>query len=751
MAEELSGPHVGYLGLLRRIASHWRLSLIVCVGVAAPVAVWALLFLPKSYEAVAAIFIEDPRRGSVSTLRDWMPAGDASYQQAVLRSRSLAAAVVDNLPQDSMNELIRHAMHRDYVLAGQNLIRRLLGHEPVVFSPQQRAVRELLTARIRFESLPSGEVEIRAIAYHPQVAKDLANTYIEVLQSRSRSHIRDEARATRQFIENLLAQTKANLQEAEESLAKHQRGGTLKLPERSSVEMAQLAQLESNLADIQASEEIAKRRLAGLKGGKDSAGMPGRAARQALSERLAALEAKLATLEEKYASEHPLVESTQAEINELKTALAAPPSISPGGRSAIRLTLGPADQAAVAKQVADAEVELASLQNREDVLKQRIARLSSRLSALGAEEWETSKVLRRVETHRSLYATLSEKLGTARVQEQGEDRGLRVIDRATLPLGPNNAPAKKIILLGILLGLGLGVGVAGVIEYFNQPIETEDDVFDATGLPVLGWLPTIAGHQPTTGVEREPLNLVNGSIPDTLPVEGCRSIRTSLESLNGSRKLQSIMLASAGPKEGKSTIALNLAWVFWELGRRLILIDGDLRRPSLHRGLRCPPQPGLADMLTGGVPWPRAGQGIREGFVFLPAGSTGTAKPGVLLTVAKLRGALELLTSHADLVLFDSAPVLAVADNLILASLVDGVILVVRAGDTQRHDLVRAKDLLEKAGASLLGVVLNQVSPRQTRRYYGRYGDYYGSRDGNIEPWWQRCRFWANKRTGVLR
>src|SRR5436309_477867 len=476
MVEESSGPHVGYLGLLRRIASHWRLSLIVCVGVAAPVAVWALLFLPKSYEAVAAIFIEDPRRGSVSTLRDWMPAGDASYQQAVLRSRSLAAAVVDNLPQDSMNELIRHAMHRDYVLAGQNLIRRLLGHEPVVFSPQQRAVRELLTARVRFESLPSGEVEIRAIAYHPQVAKDLANTYIEVLQSRSRSHIRDEARATRQFIENLLAQTKANLQEAEESLAKHQRGGTLKLPERSSVEMAQLAQLESNLADIQASEEIAKRRLAGLKGGKDSAGMPGRAARQALSERLA-----------------------------------------------------------------------------------------------------------------SLYATLSEKLGTARVQEQGEDRGLRVIDRATLPLGPNNAPAKKIILLGILLGLGLGVGVAGVIEYFNQPIETEDDVFDATGLPVLGWLPTIAGHQPTTGVEREPLNLVNGSIPDTLPVEGCRSIRTSLESLNGSRKLQSIMLASAGPKEGKSTIVLNLAWVFWELGRRLIMVDGDLRRPSLHRSFRCSP------------------------------------------------------------------------------------------------------------------------------------------------------------------
>src|SRR5947199_2059133 len=118
MAEELSGPHVGYLGLLGRIASDWRLGLIVCVGVAASVAVWARLLLPKSYEAVAAIFIEDPRRGSVSTLRDWMAAGDGSYQQGVLRSRSLAAAVVDNLPQDRRNASIRLAQHRGYVPPG---------------------------------------------------------------------------------------------------------------------------------------------------------------------------------------------------------------------------------------------------------------------------------------------------------------------------------------------------------------------------------------------------------------------------------------------------------------------------------------------------------------------------------------------------------------------------------------------------------------------------------------------------------
>jgi succinoglycan biosynthesis transport protein ExoP len=742
MVEESSGPHVGYLRLLRRIVSHWRLSLIICVAVAAPVAVWALLFLPKSYEAIATIFIEDPRRGSVSMLRDWMPSGDASFQNAILRSRTLAEAVVDTLPADTINEMLGRTMHRDYLLAGQNLIRNLLGRAPIVYSQKQRAVQELVAARVRFVSLPSGEVEIRAVAYHPRIAMDLANTYVAVLQTRSRSYIRDEARATRQFLENLLAQTKVGLQEAEDSLATLQRErGGVKLPERSMLEMTQLAQLENNLADIQASKEIVKLRLNALKGGKGPAGTP---------LRLAPLEAKLAALREKYTQEHPLVKATEAEISELKATLNASPPVSPASGPTSQVTLGAAERADLAKQTAEIEVELSSLQAREEVTKQRIARLSGKLSMLSAEERDSSRAQRRAETLRSLYATLSEKLGTARVQEQGEDRSVRVIDFATLPLSPNSAPAKKIVLLGVLLGLGLAVSVASVIEYFNQPIETEDDVADVTGLAVLGWLPAVSGQKPANGREREPLSFVDGTIPDTLPVEGCRSIRTSLESLDGPRKFQSIMLASAGPKEGKSTIVLNLAWVFWELGRRLIMVDADLRRPSLHRGLRCPLQPGLADVLAGKVAWAHAGQTIREGLVLLSAGSTGTTKPGVLLTAAKLRGVLELLTSHADLVLFDSAPVLAVADNLILASLVDGVILVVRAGETQRHDLVRAKDLLEKAGATLLGVVLNQVSPRETRRYYGRYGDYYGSRDRNFEPWWRRCRLWVAKRTGVM-
>jgi capsular exopolysaccharide synthesis family protein len=287
------------------------------------------------------------------------------------------------------------------------------------------------------------------------------------------------------------------------------------------------------------------------------------------------------------------------------------------------------------------------------------------------------------------------------------------------------------MLLGLFFGLGLAVGVGAFIEYFNQPIETEDDVRQATGLPVLGWLPAVESPELPTERRGEPLTLVESPSPRSIPAEGFRSIRTSLESLARHRDLRTLMLASAGPREGKSTVLLNLGWVFWELGRRLIVVDTDLRRPALHRALRSPAQSGVAsgvaDLLTAtaDVGWDKVGRLIKKDFLLLPAGASSGANPGALLIPEKIRRLLDGLKERADLILFDSAPILAVSDNLILASMVDGVILVVRVGRTQRRDLLRAKDQLDKVGAPLLGVVINGVPPRETRRYYAPYLDYY--------------------------
>jgi len=749
--DEQSQPQVDYYRLLRRVVvNRWRLILLVFVGVAVPMTVHALFTVPKTYEGVARVFFEDGERNrGPSLLREWLPTSSSPFQLALLQSRSVGEAVIGRLSPQAKEELLGGGMNQDYLERAQNFARWLRGHELIFPTPQTRILDEL-DARVKFPPGKSGEVEIHAIAYQPQVAMELANAYVRVLQARGGSFAKEEGRATRAFIESSLDQAKKDLEEAESALAKL-RGekGVVDISQRSQLEAAKVAQLESSLADVQTSKEIAKVRLSALKGGKEAAGASvstatGRA-RQQVRDRLRDLEEKLATLLEKYTDQHPLVVSTLAEIDQARATLGATlqgtqdSPASPGAR------LRPADRAMLAKDITDVEVELSTLEAREEVFKQRIGILSRSLTSVNRGDLEGMTAVRKVEATRSLYNLLSERLGTARMQEQAESRGVRVIDYASLPTASRSTPLQRQILLGLLLGLGLSSGIATAIEYFKQPVDTEEDVAQATGLPVLGWLPLVRNGHPKTSAEARPLSFAQNPTRWSIPLEGCRAIRTSVESLSQERPLQSIMLASPGPREGKSTVLVNLGWVFWELGRRLVVVDADLRRPTLHRALRSTPSLGITDLLTAKASWEKVRRPIKEDFVLLPGSTTVVANPGALLRTEKVRGLLDLLKDSADLILFDSAPVLAVSDNLLLASLVDGVILVVRAGHTQRRDLIRAKQRLEGVGARLLGVVLNQVSPSETRRYYTRYASYYTP--GDVFPhqrrlwdprsWWQ--------------
>jgi succinoglycan biosynthesis transport protein ExoP len=752
--EQPTRPRINYLRLVRRVAVHrWKLVLAVFLVVAAPVCVWAVAFAPKTYEATASIFIEGPKSG---LLREWLPPSDSQFQLAILRSRSLAEAVADSLSREATNELLQRSIRRNYLLDVQNAIRRLLGREVVVYGPRERLLTEIQRARVTFTPSPSGEVTITAVAYQPVVATELANLYVEVLQARSRSYAREEARTAREFIENSLNQTKAALQEAEEALAKAPGGGAAsKLPDRTMLDVTKLAQLENNLADIQVSKEIAKVQLNVLRGGKPGGGLSaaGRSTVQQvrerqLKERLAQLRDTLATLQEKYTDQHPQVLATQAEIKDFQERLAAVQAGRDAGPVA-DVPGRPDDRGPVAKPIADLELEIATVEAKEEALKPRIAALSRTLSSLGVQETERAKLVRRVQAQRNFYDVLSERLGTVRIQEQAERPAARVIDFAIRPTTPSSASVSKTVLLGLLLALGAGAALGAVVEYAKMPVETEDDVVNLTGLPVLGWLPKVESPAGAAGRNGLPLSFAEAPESQPLPLEGCRSIRTSLESLGRpDAPLQTIMLASAGPREGKSTVLLNLAWVFWERGRRVVIVDSDLRRPSLHRVLPAAPGTGLAELLDAHASWSDVRRPIKENFHLLTAGTALAANPGVLLSPEKVRRLLDVIKGTDDLVLFDSPPILAVSDNLILASMMDGVILVVRAGQTLRRDLVRAKEQLDRVGAPILGVVINQMSTREARRYYAPYTEYYAAAApalprsplARARAWWGRRR-----------
>jgi len=720
--EETPAPRVDYVRFGRRLLhNYWKLICLLMIGILAPTCLWVLMFAPRMYEASATLFIESGKEEPMF-LRGMMSAEVSGLYLAILRSRSLAQAVVDSLPREAREELVRQSLRKDFILNMQNYVRRLLRQDVVVYSPQEMAVMEVQEARMSFGISKDGTVTVTATAFNPRVATDLANTYTDVLLARSSSQARDQARATREMIENLLVQARTSQQEAEESFRKFQgTTGDVRLPEQSRLELTKLADLESKLSEYQVAREIAVARLNAMRGqGASTPGQPDPGT-AALRQRLATLETKLAGLTERYTEGHPLVASTRAEIEDVQQQLRASVRGSQVPRSAAAVTLSPAERAVLSKQMADLEVEATSYQAKEAGVRQQIGRLRASLTSLSSRENQYTQLARSVETQRNLSSMLTEKLNAARMNEQATIRSIRIIDQASQPKSPSSKQMLVVLLGGVAAALFVSFGSAFLLQTVNEVVETEDDVIRATGLPVLGCVPVVDPRPDRDA--REPTNFLLDGPSYPLAMEACRSVRTSIEFQNSDRAPRTLLVASPGAGEGKSTVLYNLAWAFWETGRRMLVIDADLRRPALHRSFQIANEIGLVDVLRRGSEEVEASREVKEGFHFLPSGIEPT-NPGALLSSRNMRRLLDMGRDRHDMIIIDSPPVLAVSDNLALSSQVDAIVLVVRSGLTKRRNLVRAKAQLDKVRARIVGVVLNGLSPRDTRKYYAEYTHY---------------------------
>ncbi len=225
--------------------------------------------------------------------------------------------------------------------------------------------------------------------------------------------------------------------------------------------------------------------------------------------------------------------------------------------------------------------------------------------------------------------------------------------------------------------------------------------------------------------DRERSNGSNGLVaarsPQSQAAEAYRTLRTNIQFSSLDRDLRTLLVTSAGPSEGKSTVLANLAITIAESGRRVIAADCDLRRPGLHRLFGLRETPGLTTMLLEGDADPPLQTTAVPHLRVLASGPL-PPNPAELLASERMAGVISRLAEHADLVLFDSPPVAAVSDAAVLAARVDGVLLVVDAGRTRRDTARQAKEQLERVGARLLGVVLNNVKPERGLYDYHRSG-----------------------------
>jgi non-specific protein-tyrosine kinase len=365
---------------------------------------------------------------------------------------------------------------------------------------------------------------------------------------------------------------------------------------------------------------------------------------------------------------------------------------------------------------------IANYEQRLETLSDQLEELETTIQNLGEPETATlQSQLSQLETQKrqleNNYAQTFNNLETVRVETARQSNRLTLIEPAIAPRSPFQPQIWNNTLLAAVVGAVLGLGLAFAIEYLDDTIKTPDQVAADTGLSTLA---AIADIKAPTQAAR----LVTHLTPRAPISEAYRVMRTNLSFSAIDGGLRSMIITSASPSEGKSTTAANLAVVMAQAGKQVILVDADLRRPSLHKIFETTNNQGLTTaLLDSDMPVAAHIQAtIAPGLRLMTSGPL-PPNPAELLNSHRMQAIIAELKNESDVVIFDMPPSLSVADAAILAPQVDGCALVLEVGKTRRDAFMQAAELLNKNGAQIYGVVMNRL--RRGRLGYHDYYYYY--------------------------
>jgi exopolysaccharide transport family protein len=385
---------------------------------------------------------------------------------------------------------------------------------------------------------------------------------------------------------------------------------------------------------------------------------------------------------------------------------------------------------------------LAALQ-RENLLRGALDQQKQQANKLNESAIEYNLLKRDLDTNRTLYESLLEKLKEAGITASLKSNNFRIIDPARIPGAPVEPNIPRNFSLALALGLSTGIGLAFLIDGLDNSVRTPEQAQAISGLPSLGMIPlgsrivTEFEKKPrlASGTSKEAVELVTQTRPQSRMAESYRALRTSLLLTSAGTPPKTILVTSALPQEGKTTTSINCAVVLAQKGSRVLLIDADLRRPGVHKTLGMGPCAGLSNVLTGSATLQQAvvRSGILPSLFILPAG-TPPPNPAELLASSNMKDVLTELSGEYDHIVIDTPPTLSVTDAVIMATRADTVVLVIRSGQTTRQALLHARDLLGQVNARIAGVLLNAVDLdsadyRYHYEYQGKYGGRYYQED----------------------
>lgn len=401
-------------------------------------------------------------------------------------------------------------------------------------------------------------------------------------------------------------------------------------------------------------------------------------------------------------------------------------------------------------QIVALQNELATLQGRKAEEVKRVinslyntfqvsqAREKSLKAALNSQKGESfslnekainyTVLKREAESTKEMYDLVIKRFKETSLTENIRTGNIRVVDLAEVPKGPVKPKKGQNVLLGLIVGLALGIGLAFFLEYLDNTIKTPDDLKERLKIPYLGPVPLMAlagGENP--GPQED---LVTVAQPKSTASEAYRGIRTSLFFSAADNAPRTVLITSAAPSEGKTMTAANVAVTMAQAGNRVLIIDCDMRRPRVHRMFNVQRDRGVSNVLVGNCPLAEAIiPSAVPGLDVLPAGPV-PPNPSEMLGSQSMVKLFQTLRERYDRIIVDSPPITAVTDAVILSRLADGVLLVVRAGETHREIIRNGVELLKAANAHILGAILNGVDMGRDSYYYYQYYYYYYGEDG---------------------
>ncbi|HEX6507140.1 MAG TPA: polysaccharide biosynthesis tyrosine autokinase, partial [Chloroflexota bacterium] len=345
------------------------------------------------------------------------------------------------------------------------------------------------------------------------------------------------------------------------------------------------------------------------------------------------------------------------------------------------------------------------------IVSQRIATYHG--SATGLDNLKSE-----LNAYTSIFQTLLSSQQQFNVNRNTAVKSVKLLSPAQVPTTPTGPHPSRSALLYGFVALILCAGAVFVYDYFDDTARTPEEVEEIVGAPILGTVQQFASGNS---------GLVTALKAHSPMAEAYRIIRTNIQYTDVDHPPHSIVVTSASPSEGKSTTAGNLAHVIAEAGRRVTLVDADLRRPSLHRMFGLKRSDGLTHMLVmeDGLNGHGSQSTELPNLKLIASGPT-PPRPADLLASERLREVISHLAHESDMVLIDSPPILAVTDAAIISTATDGVVLVVDPAKSKRRDLVRAREAIEAVGGRILGVVINRLTKQGSGYYYYYYQHNYG-------------------------